>query len=169
MKDNHFFENNPPEYHTGLNTPPKRSDSVVAFVLMTTIFLSGIVTLLSYTNLSLSHVLFSQQEKSKIPLTKSAQPATAGFSLSDSEPLAGEPLSDYCRNYYDLPQGICLNRVDTDSVFYTSGLRTGDILTQIEDAPIEDLTALLERTDRGEAVQVTLYRDGKSQTIVIGE
>lgn len=168
MNEHHFYQDTPQEYHTGLNTPPKKG-GLVAFALVTTIFLCGVVSLLSLTNISLLE-LKDQPEKSNISLAKTADQPALCFDLRTSSPIQGQSLSQRCRNYYDLPQGIYLTQVDSSSVFYTQGIRPGDIVLKLNGSPVTDpqqLQTMVFQVSQGHTVELQVYRLGKQHTIQV--
>jgi len=168
MNEHHFYQDTPGEYHTGLNPPPKKG-GLLAFALVTTIFLCGVVSLLSLANISLLE-LKDQPEKSNISLAKSQDHPSVCFDLRTSSPIQGQSLSQRCRNYYDLPQGLYLTQVDTGSAFYAQGLRAGDILLKLDGKSVTDpgeLSALVFRVSQGQSVELQIYRLGAYHTITV--
>ena len=172
MNEHHFYQDTPQEYHTGLNTPPKKG-GLIAFALVTTIFLCGVVSFLSLANISLLE-LKNQPEKSNISLARTQQQPAVCFDLRTSSPIQGQILSQRCRNYYNLPYGLYLTQVDENSIFYTRGLRTGDILLSLNDKPVtdpEELISMAYRVSQGQSVQLQYYRLGAhyTTTVSLGE
>lgn len=168
MNEHHYYQDSPQEYHTGLNTPPKKGGLVV-FALATTIFLCGVVSLLSLTNISLVE-LKDHPKNTNISLAKTADQPAACFDLRTSSPIQGQSLSQRCRNYYDLPQGVYLTQVDNSSVFYAQGMRTGDIVLKLNGDPVTDpqqLQTMVFQVSQGQTAQLQIYRMGKQFAITV--
>ena len=85
-----------------------------------------------------------------------------GLELSD--------VSELQQQYWELPDGVFVAQIREDSAAYTAGLRSGDLLLQIEDQPvsdIEDCLELLEEFCGTEDLELVYYRDGESHALSI--
>ncbi|MHC4451636.1 MAG: trypsin-like peptidase domain-containing protein [Planctomycetota bacterium] len=64
----------------------------------------------------------------------------------------------------DLPGGLIVEHVQADSPAAKAGLKTGDVITEIDATPMKDLKSLgarLARTGPGGAMSIAYYRGGK--------
>ncbi len=90
--------------------------------------------------------------------------------------IYGVTLNEGIANYYRLPvdKGVLIVQVSRSSPAARSGLRSGDVLLQVDDKPIQDLTDLLREMRRrkvGTEVEVQVVREGRkyAATIVLRE
>lgn len=161
---------NPQAYQTGPTTPPKSHGGLIALVLVTAIFLTGLLRLLQLMNIPLVQ-LRSGQQKSDISAISQyqADPQPAAYKIERSGcGIQGQLLSDVCRNYYGLPQGICITFVGEYTIFYQKGLRSGDILLEINGEQITDLSALEILNGQGsQTLQLRYYRQGQYAEICV--
>jgi|GEM_PF-3171004 len=100
--------------------------------------------------------LHAQQSLDAI-LQSSAHGASLGVEV-------GEIPEPY-RIYWQLPQGVIVNRLLTSSNAYRAGLRAGDVLVQIERTLLTDLSdymQALRHYSAGQAVRIYFYRDGNT-------
>ena len=82
--------------------------------------------------------------------------------------IYGQDISLLYQRLYDLPQGVYISQVDTDSDAYAQGIRPGDVLVVFNDTRIyttEDLQASLYSYQAGDVVQVGIYRDGTTYRV----
>jgi serine protease Do len=66
--------------------------------------------------------------------------------------------------------GALLSMVDHDSPAERAGLRAGDVIVEYDAKPVSDgehLTAMVQATPVGKAVQVVFYRDGQRRTVTV--
>lgn len=77
--------------------------------------------------------------------------------------LSGEWVSTFNQQFRRMPAGFYITSAPKDS-----GIRARDILTHIDGVRVEsedDLTEILYAHQAGDTITLTLYRDGKSQTV----
>lgn len=168
-------------YGTGRTEPPKSNSGIVALLMIIIIFLSGIISGLSFMNVQLFHQLQQTQVQSEtIPMAFSAMEAEASLEddlLEDvySEEavriellgLTGEYISSFDQHYFNWPAGMLVTMVDDSGKAYTLGLRAGDILTGINGAPITsqaELDAFFAAGIPKGPLTVTVHRDGNQLT-----
>lgn len=155
-------------YQTGSTCPPKRHSGAVAFLLGLVIFLCGIITALSLMNIHLFRQLREQLPEATSPV------AFAHSDISDAPPapeaeevrfplgFTGQDVPEFWNLYQDMPLGIYITEVSADGPAEQVGILPGDILLKVNDVRITDtasLSALLESCDRGNPVNITLYRN----------
>ena len=64
--------------------------------------------------------------------------------------------------------GALITTVEADSAADDAGIREGDLITMVDDSPIEsmtDLAAQIRATPPGTEVTITLVRDGDTRTV----
>jgi S1-C subfamily serine protease len=78
------------------------------------------------------------------------------------------------RNFPDLPQdvkqAIVISSVVTDSPADQAGLKSGDVITAINNESVTDPTSFVETVqsfDPGEEISLTIYRSGESESLEI--
>lgn len=72
-------------------------------------------------------------------------------------------LSEAQRLYWDLPQGVIISEIRTDSAAFLAGLRAGDVLISIGDVAVTDEASYysaLNSVQAGQRVRVVIYRRG---------
>lgn len=72
-------------------------------------------------------------------------------------------LSEAQRIYWDLPQGVIISEIRTDSNAFAAGLRAGDVLISIGGVKVTDESSYysaLNSVQAGERVRVVIYRGG---------
>lgn len=162
MNPNHDSPFTQDTYQTGYTSPPKSRGGVVAFVLILVIFFCGVSTVLGILDVPLPDPLRTiDQEVS--PLAFSGVQSEAS---SDAVPFvlgfSGQEVPELWRLYQDLPQGIYITNVDTQSDAALKGVLPGDILTSVNGQSVTDadqLQAILEE-QQNQSAQVILYRSG---------
>ena len=85
-----------------------------------------------------------------------------GLELSD--------VSELQQQYWELPDGVFVEQIREDSAAYTAGLRSGDLLLQIEDRTVSDSEScleLLEEFCQAEDLELIYYRDGEEHALLI--
>ena len=85
-----------------------------------------------------------------------------GLELSD--------VSDIQQRYWSLPDGVFIEQIETGSTAYAAGLRSGDLLLQIEDHQVSDPEACLEILEEyceDETLELIYYRDGEEYSLSI--
>lgn len=82
--------------------------------------------------------------------------------------VSGMDLDVATAKYYNLPVGIYLKEIQKNSPAETSGLKTGDIITAINDKEVktmEDLNSVKDNLNIGDKITLTIYRNGESKKI----
>ncbi len=162
------FEAFDSEYRTGSTQPPKSYRVIIALLMIAVIFLGGIVSVLGLMNIRLFHALHQQQEPDPAALAfADTQPAPAAkcFSGRPCLGITGEAISDFCRSYYSLPEGLYVTEAA-----YDVGIEAGDVLLSVDDTQIFDpdtLNDLICGYNVGDTVEVVIYRDGSRHSISI--
>jgi S1-C subfamily serine protease len=64
-------------------------------------------------------------------------------------------------------RGITVNSVERNSVFFTSGLRQGDVIISVSGRPIRSQADFVQFVSVGQRVPVVVLRDGRQETIYI--
>lgn len=85
-----------------------------------------------------------------------------GMELSD--------VSELQQQYWSLPEGVFVEQIDTDSVAYAAGLRSGDLVMQIEGIAVsapEECIEVLEDLCGEKALELIYYRDGEEYSLRI--
>ena len=85
-----------------------------------------------------------------------------GLELSD--------VSEVQQQYWSLPEGVFIEQIETGSVAYAAGLRSGDLLLQIEDQAVsepEDCIEALEELWDENGLELVYYRDGEERSLQI--
>lgn len=84
--------------------------------------------------------------------------------------ISGSDISEEYAEYYNLPQGVYVNSVEENSPADAAGLKTGDIITKLNDTTITNMTELTNAKNEheiGDTVSITINRNGKSQTLTL--
>lgn len=82
--------------------------------------------------------------------------------------ICGEQLSAFNRHYYQLPQGLCITNILPGSCAAAVGLRSGDILVDVNGLAVTDLDALAAFFDQcqpGTTISFTVYRNGETRVL----
>ncbi len=159
----------PNSYGTGRD-PQRRGNHVIPVLLL----LLSCITIHALTLLYLSSREHESNRKTdnlsleEIPLGGDRE----GQILRDSCGLGLElsDVNELQKQYWELPDGVFVEQIETDSVAYMAGLRSGDLLLEIEDRTVSDPEAcleLLEEFCREEDLELIYYRDGEEHTILI--
>ena len=159
-----------PTYRTGGTQPPKNHGGLIAILLVLVIFLCGVSTALGLMNIQLFRQLSAQQEQENAPVVFS-QALEAEVSRNAS-PLGMEGMTvpDFWQNYHNLPKGVYVTNVYTNSEAWKLGVRPGDILTTFNGAEVADLPALqqlLEEQHPGSTVTLCIHRNGEHTEISV--
>jgi len=161
------FEPFDSEYRTGSTQPPKSYRIIIALLMMAVIFLGGIVSALGMMNIRLFHALKQQNPDPAALAFADTQPAPVSRCASGKPCLGitGEAISDFCRSYYSLPQGLYVTQIA-----YDVGIYTGDVLLSVDGTSIHDpesLDVLLCGYSVGDRVEAVIYRNGTQHRIQI--
>ena len=84
--------------------------------------------------------------------------------------ISGSDISEEYSKYYDLPQGVYVNSVEKDGPAEAAGLKTGDIITKLNDTEVKSMTELTKAKNEceiGDTVSITINRNGKNQTLTL--
>lgn len=166
---NESFQDNwaQPTYQTGSTQPPKSRGGLIAFLLVLVIFLCGISTGLGFMNIRLFRRINALEatETCSVVFSRDARWEAAEDSIKYPLGFSGQEVSPFWQSYHGLPAGIYVTEVSS-----SGGLLPGDILTEINGAPISgsaSLLALLQSYQPGDRVDVTLCRNGQKQALTL--
>lgn len=169
-------------YGTGRTEPPKSNSGIVALLMIIIIFLSGIISVLSFLNIQLFRQLQQNQiQTDTVPIAFSSLETEADPDqdiLEDTAPelsavripvleMGGEYVSQFDQHYFSWPAGMLVTVLDPQGKGQKIGLEVGDILTEINGFPItsqETLDAFLSSDIQG-PYTVTVLRDGAQLTL----
>lgn len=167
-------------YGTGKTEPPKSNSGIVALLMIIIIFLSGIISGLSFMNIRLFHQLQEVQHQADfVPMVFSEVESDSEENLiredyDDTESVSipylgitGDYVSPFDQHYFNWPAGLLVTLVEDGSKAESLGLEVGDILVSINDASITSHEALDAVFAAGESdtFLVTVYRDGAQLTL----
>ncbi len=85
-----------------------------------------------------------------------------GLELSD--------ISEIQQRYWSLPDGAFIEQIQHNSIAYQAGLRSGDLLVEIEDQKIsnaEDCLDLFETYADNDELDLVYFRDGEERSLRI--
>lgn len=71
---------------------------------------------------------------------------------------------------YNLPMGVYVDSVNTDSCAEKAGMQAGDIITAVNDEAVlsyTDLSAQLAQRQAGDTITITVYRSGSYQDLTV--
>jgi serine protease Do len=71
-------------------------------------------------------------------------------------------LSSMASSFYGLPRGLYVNSISREANAYEIGIRSGDIITELNGAPVTSITEALELRDAcavGQEIKLTIYRN----------
>lgn len=166
-------------YGTGITEPPKDHGGIIALMLILIIFLSGIVSVLSFWNIKLFRELQQiQHESDSVPMAFSDMEASSasedhilpeadGHTESVNVPslgLTGEYVSQFDQHYFSWPAGLLVTDVKNGSEAEQLGIESGDILISINDTSIssqEDLDQIINSVIPEGFSRVVIYREGQ--------
>ena len=174
-KKDYDFRNETGTWQTGRTEPPKARSGLIALLLVLVILLCGISTALSIMNFKLYWQLNVQDTTPQVAFSRSDDPTQPTETSHETDLTLDAPLGitgtiipQVYQRYYRLPNGLYVTRVNSSSQAFTKGIVVGDIITQINDAVIEDALVLgvfAQTVAPGDTVTLTLYRNGSLQTI----
>ena len=160
----------PESYRTGDVQPPKSYRGLITLLLLLVIFLGSLVSALSFANIHLFRLLQNEEDPSvrfisDMRLSAQAPNPTGSVEVSGLE-VEGCFLTEFDRNYFELPQGIYITQAAASS----GGLQAGDILLRINGTTVTDpdtLQSLLCGHDTGTILFLDIYREGAQQTLTV--
>lgn len=159
----------PSSYGTGRD-PQRKRDSLLPILLL----ILSCVAVHGLTHLYLSRrETAPQNEETKLLLDElSIEDREEPISLHDNCGLGLElsDIDEIQQRYWSLPDGAFIEQIDPNSAAYTAGLRSGDLLVQIENQPIsdaEDCLDLLEEYAHNDMLELVYYRDGEEYSLRI--
>lgn len=162
------------EYRTGRTHPKKSRSGLLAVLLICVIFLGGIISVLSFANIRLFRQIKQWDTDDDVSLSfRHADAVMPSESNKDHTYLAWEgmallELPTLYRRLYDLPKGLYISQVRTDSPVKTLGIAPGDVLVCVNGIHVSSLDALQEllRTQHaGDQVNLLIYRRGHRNSI----
>ncbi len=77
--------------------------------------------------------------------------------------ITAEDVDEFYASLYDTPMGVYIHTVDEASDAFAKGLKTGDIIIEINGKEIKTMVELNEEKDKfksGESLTMTIYREG---------
>lgn len=81
-----------------------------------------------------------------------------------------QSISDFCQNYYELPQGIYIVRVEKHSIAALHGVLPGDILIRANGNPLwlpATLQNILDQNSKGQPIAFEFIRKDKTYTVTL--
>lgn len=185
-KNNHIEPWDDRVYGTGSTEPPKEHDGLLALLLITVIFLSGLTSALGILNIKLFRELQEQNVQTEhVPISFSNVEETAASSERMVTPefysgkaaasipqlgLEGNYVSQFEQTYFHWPAGLLVTVVNENSDAFSQGIEPGDIVTRIGDTQIdsqENLDTALKTRKPGDQLALTVYRDGQELPITL--
>lgn len=171
------FRNETGTWQTGRIRPPKHYNSLIAFLLVLVILLSGISTALSIMNLKLHQKLTTVQQDTSVAFSRSSdgvEPTTAVHeevqALQTHLGISGTVIPKVYQRYYKLPGGIYVSRVAEKSEAQEKGLIAGDIITAINGQYIQEdmlLDLWAQTIAPGSSIELSVYRSGSEFTVTL--
>lgn len=82
--------------------------------------------------------------------------------------ISGISLDDNMAKRYNLVKGVYVAKIESSSAAYNAGIKVGDVIVKIDDkeiTTIEELNEIKNSKSVGDAVKITVYRDGKNTEI----
>lgn len=154
-------------YRTGRTDPIKSSRGLIAVLLILVIFLGGLVSALSIMNIH----LFRQLKGTKAaPLSfaegENAQAyedclALAGMALQEPDPVY--------QQLHELPRGLYVARVESDSQAEKLGIQPGDVIVSLDNTPVSTLEAMKAYIAGKSGFRFTLWRNGREISLTISQ
>ena len=169
-------------YGTGKTQPPKENSGIIALLMISVIFLSGLVSVLSFMNIRLFQQLRQEQllEQAPQPIAFAEEGSLSQEDYDMSAYSDGETVyisgwkvwvyavTEFDQNYFHWPEGLII--VEAEENPY--GLQGGDIILTANGNPITNPKVLdqllkgrkdLEFTlQRGEEIFTLNYTPGKA-------
>ena len=163
-------------YSTGSTQPPKKNGCLIAVILMVAIFFLGIFSILGLFNFRLLRRIEISDPNETVSIVVSApeetndpmQTAKAGRDILLG--ITGESIPLIYQMYFQLPNGLLITAVEPGSAADAVGIEGGDVLLQVENAPItssQELETALCAYAPGETVNLTVFRAGKQYSVTV--
>lgn len=160
-------ESLPDSYRTGEVQPPKSHRGIISLLLLLVIFVGSLISVLGFWGIHLFQLLWGGGDVTaplRVDMRLSQEDSSVDHTPVTGLGVEGRFLSRFDQHYFGLPQGIYITQVRRSAC----GIRTGDVLTRINQTPIPDLAALqvlLKDQPAGSALTLEVYRDGAVQTL----
>ena len=154
-------------YRTGRTDPAKSSRGLIAVLLILVIFLGGLVSALSIMNIH----LFRQLNNTKAAALSFAE-GENDQAYGDCLTLAGMALQEpdpVYQQLHELPRGLYVARVESDSQAEKLGIQPGDVIVSLDNTPISTLEAMKEYIARKSGFRLSLWRDGREISLTISQ
>ena len=168
-------------YGTGKMEMPKNNNGIVALLMITVIFLSGLVSVLSFMNIRLFQQLQQEQmEKIPKPIAFAENSSISHEDYDMSAYSEGDAfyipkwnvsvytVTEFDQNYFQWPEGLMIVQAQPNPY----GLREGDIILSADGSPLTNpkiLSALLSGSRevefilaRGDDTYILHYDPGKA-------
>ena len=158
------------EYRTGDVHVPKRRGHTVTVVLLAGICLFCILSLLVFVSKYLFADFWKGEDSQTAMLFikdmrfSQQQSGEEGYADIDSLGIHGRVLTDFDRQYFDLPRGVYITTMTT----LVPELMVGDVLMAVNDTPVTDpdeLNTAIRGYDTDTPLSLSVYRNG--ETLVI--
>ena len=84
--------------------------------------------------------------------------------------VAGIDLDERTANYYNLPVGIYVKQIQSNSPATSSDIKTGDVITAIDGKEVKNMSELnkiKEEKNIGDKITLDIYRSGESKKVEI--
>lgn len=164
-------------YRTGSTKPPRDYGGRIAAVLVALIFIGGIVSAFGMLNIKLpgnqkpqgenqGPVSFESGDQDSLDLPSAGEESASWPGVG----LSGEFFSEAYRRYYDLPQGAHITQVEKGSPAEQAGILPGDILTEVNETPLENAAVLesaLANCQEGDTLRLEIYRNHQTISVVL--
>ncbi len=82
----------------------------------------------------------------------------------------GQTIDVMTSQYYNMPQGVYVNKVEAGSCADKAGIKLYDIITQVGDKAIntrEELSSAVKGNSAGDTVEITVWRSGEYLTLTV--
>lgn len=81
--------------------------------------------------------------------------------------ISGKMVSAYQAQMYNVPMGVIIAKINSDSDFNGKGVKTGDIIIKVNDVNVTGFDALSDEISKykvGESVKLTIYRPSSDRS-----
>ena len=164
MDEQHFSH----EYRTGRTEPRQNNSGIITFLLISVIFLAGLVSAMGLLNIRLFHQMnHTQANRPPISFTQGNAPNATDYTTAVTvEAMTLSEFSSLYRQVFELPQGLYVCHVQSGSPAEQAGILPGDVLTHIDGTPICRLSQAKDLLSQG-PVELELFRDGMLFTVCL--